>query len=119
MDTLAASDRVFQVWGYTVGMARLLLRSTKTPTFGSRIDVLFQNVRAVKLPTRLDGVVVRGTSEYERASIEADAGIIADEQIHIFILEGASYSGYVVAGTMVVDERDAEYNDPSTLIDGM
>jgi hypothetical protein len=51
-------ERVFQVWAYTVGMGRLLLRSSKNETFGTRVDVLFQNVRAMKLPTLLDGLVV-------------------------------------------------------------
>jgi hypothetical protein len=55
VDGVSIPDRVFQLWRYTVGMKRLLLRSTKTPTFGTRIDVLFQNVKAMKLPTRLDG----------------------------------------------------------------
>lgn len=119
VETLAAAHRVFQVWSYTVAMGRLLLRSTKTLTFGSRVDVLFQNVKAVKIPTRLDGVVVRAPTEDERRHIESDTGLLGDDATRIFVLEGASYSGYVVAGVMVVDERDAEYNEPSALIDGM
>ena len=43
------SDRVFQLWAYTVGMGRLLLRSTVSDQFSTRIDVVFQNVQAVQL----------------------------------------------------------------------
>ena len=44
------AERVFQVWSYTVGMGRLLLRSPKSPGAVTRVDVLFQNVKALKRP---------------------------------------------------------------------
>lgn len=40
-------ERVFQVWAFTVSMGRLLLRSTKSGSFRTRVDVLFQNVKAI------------------------------------------------------------------------
>lgn len=43
--------RVFQVWAYSVGMSRLLLRSVRDGTHDTRVDVLFQGVTAMKLPT--------------------------------------------------------------------
>jgi hypothetical protein len=49
-------DRLFQMWLFTVGMTRLLLRSTKSEEHPTRIDVLFQGVQFIGLPTRLDGL---------------------------------------------------------------
>jgi hypothetical protein len=48
-------DRVFQLWTYTVSMGRLLLRSTKSDQFVTRLDVAFQNVQAIQLPDVVAG----------------------------------------------------------------
>jgi hypothetical protein len=119
VDTASAPDRVFQLWCYTVGMGRLLLRSTKTATFRTRIDVLFQNVKAVKLPTRLDGLSVRPASDDELRAIEEDSGLLAAEDTRFFIVEGSGYAGYVVAGVMVTHVDEGEYNEPSALLTGV
>jgi hypothetical protein len=63
-------ERTFQLWAYTVGMKRLLLRSTKNETFRTRIDILFQNVKALHLPTSLDGLVVSEADEELAKRIE-------------------------------------------------
>lgn len=65
------TDRRFQVWAYSISMARLLLRSTRSETFGRRQDVLFQNVKALKLPTDLDGLVVAEADPIDAERISA------------------------------------------------
>lgn len=69
MATVLFPYRVSQVWSYTVGMGRLLLRSPKSPGAATRVDVLFQNVKALKLPTRLEGLSVRSPGDEELQSI--------------------------------------------------
>jgi hypothetical protein len=110
-------DRIFQVWLYTVGMGRLLLRSTKSPASPTRVDILFQDVRAMKLPTQLDGLVLRSPTAAEVHVIENDTGQLSSAETKIFILQGASYSGYVLAGVMVTHEDEGEYNDASSLLE--
>jgi hypothetical protein len=116
VDAFSHPERVFQVWSYTVGMGRLLLRSTKTPTFGTRIDVLLQNVTLISIPTLLEGLSVRAPDVGELPEIRDSAGAIAENETRVFIFEGASYSGYVVAGVMVIHEDEGEYHEPSELI---
>lgn len=107
-------ERRFQLWDYTVGMARLLLRSTKNETFTTRIDVLFQNVKAMQLPTSLDGLVVTEADDELAKRIASETGILREES-HFFAIETARGVGYVVAGVMVSREDEGEYFDPSEL----
>jgi hypothetical protein len=107
-------ERTFQFWAYTVGMARLLLRSTKNETFPTRVDVLFQNVKAMQLPTSLDGLVVSEADDELAKRIEADTGILA-EVSRFFAIETAHGLGYIVAGVMVSREDAGEYFEPSEL----
>lgn len=71
VDELVFPERVFQVWLYTVGMARLLLRSTKSPTFPTRVDILFQNVMEMSIPTSLDGLTISEPTAEERRTIQS------------------------------------------------
>jgi hypothetical protein len=107
-------ERTFQLWAYTVGMKRLLLRSTKNETFTTRIDILFQNVKAVQLPTSLDGLVVTAADDELSKRIEGDTGILAEDS-RFFAIETAGRLGYVVAGVMVSKEDEGEYFEPSEL----
>lgn len=108
-------DRVFQLWVYTVGMGRLLLRSVKTASFDSRIDILFQNVQALKLPTILHGLTVSSPDAGDIERISAETGFLPEEGRTFFLLNGAHYTGYVVAGVMVTCEDVGEYFEPSDL----
>jgi hypothetical protein len=114
MDRLVdRSERVFQVWAYTVGMRRLLLRSTKTETFSTRIDVLFQNVKALMLATSIEGLVVGPAGEALSERITADTSLLPDDGTHFYRVEMSAGSGYVVAGVVVEDEDSGEYFEPS------
>jgi hypothetical protein len=108
-------DREFQVWAYSVGMARLLLRSTKSDTFATRVDVLFQNVKALKLPTSLDGLLVAEAGADETALILSETGILPSDETKFFRVWAGTFEGYVVAGVCVVAEDEGEYFEPSPL----
>jgi hypothetical protein len=54
-----SSSRSFQVWRYVVSHRQLLLRSSRTPEVTTRLELLFKNVSAIKLPTHLDALRVR------------------------------------------------------------
>lgn len=111
-------DRVFQFWAYTVGMGRLLLRSSKTETFDTRIDVLFQNVKAMKLPTLLDGLVVTVAADGAAVEITEMTGILPDDETAFFALKSSTSTGYVVAGVVAEVEDAGEYFEPSKLWPG-
>jgi hypothetical protein len=44
-----ASDRLFQVWSYSVIRSQLLLPSTKSSDDFTRVDVLFKGVKQISL----------------------------------------------------------------------
>lgn len=50
------SDRVFQLWDYTVGHAQLLLRSPATTDEPFNIDIVFLGVETLDIPTRMEGL---------------------------------------------------------------
>jgi hypothetical protein len=108
-----ASDRVFQLWSYSVSMRRLLLRSTKSESFDSRIDLAFQNVHALKLPAQMHGLSVKCASQTEIEEIVRDIGLSPDEKWQFYLVSGSLFSGYVVAGAMISSEDNGEYNEPS------
>jgi hypothetical protein len=108
-------ERVFQLWSYTVGMGKLLLRSVKTASFTTRLDVLFQNVQAVKLPTVLHGLTVSTAEANEIAAITGDTGLLPDAERSFFLLSGSGYNGYIVAGIMLSCEDSLEYFEPSEI----
>ena len=111
-------ERVFQLWAYTVSMGRLLLRSTKNETFLTRVEVLFQNVKAVRLPTVLEGLVVSEADPGLVQQIEAETGLTRDDGTHFFCLRTSHGVGYVVAGVVVSEEDEGEYFEPSKLWPG-
>jgi hypothetical protein len=106
-------DRVFQLWAYTVSMGRLLLRSTKSDQFGTRVDVLFQNVQALQLPSLLSGLVVSAADAAVSENITRNTGLLPDHEHRFFSVVGSNFNGYVVAGVVVSCEDDREYFEPS------
>ena len=111
-------DRVFQLWAYTVAMGRMLLRSTKGDALATRVDVLFQNVKALKLPTLVEGLVVTAGAGAAAREISDATGLLPDEETKFFIIDSSSGRGYVVAGVVAVTEDEGEYFEPSKLWPG-
>jgi hypothetical protein len=111
-------ERVFQLWAYTVGMGRLLLRSTKSATLATRVDVLFQNVKALKLPTLVEGLVVTVGADETAREIADATGLLPDEETQFFAIDSSTGRGYVVAGVIAVTEDEGEYFEPSKIWPG-
>jgi hypothetical protein len=118
MTVMFESDRPFQLWRAVVGHRQLLLRSTKSETERTRIDVLFKPVRAMKIRTLLDGLRVREAEPHEVAEIAREAAEEIEGELKVFVIESGSFTGYVVASAMTTAEDDGEYSDPSPLLVG-
>lgn len=106
-------DRTFQVWSYTVSMGRLLLRSTKNDQFKTRVDIAFQNVQALQLPTLLVGLLVEEAGPTQTSKIRIATGLSPNDDRRFFSLETSTSAGYVVASVMVSTEDSGEYYEPS------
>jgi len=94
------SERQFQMWRYDVSHSQLLLRSVKSESSPSRIDVLFKAVVAIDLPTTLHGLRLRREGDEYSAS-------------------GDTWSGRVGAGACFAAEDEGEYFDPSAFSDSL
>ncbi len=111
-------DRRFQIWAYSASMGRLLLRSTKSNDFATRIDILFQNVKAIKLLASLDGLVISRLEAIEVDPIALETGLVESDETTIFSILAHGFDGYVIAGACIVSEDNGEYFDPSSLWPG-
>ena len=108
------SDRRFQLWNYTVSHCSLLLRSTKSDGFRTRIDVLFKGVCEFHLPTSFTGLSIAEASEADAqklCSLRQSLSLGKDRKV--FKVQGVDFVGYVAALIAVYHEDAGEYNDPS------
>lgn len=108
-------DRKFQAWRYSVSHGQLLLRSTKDENHGTQVDVLFKNVVFIQLPACFSGLRISEMPDQEFRSLNLPLGLFSAEGKKCFRLEGAGWTGLVVAGVMAWSEEDAEHFAASKL----
>ena len=112
--SISRPDRRFQMWHYLVGHGTLLLRSTKSERFATRIDVLLKNVSAMHLLSTLEGLAISVATDAESDELRAAGwpqGTLADRQV--FVVRAAGFRGYVIAGLVTSHEDEGEYYSPS------
>jgi hypothetical protein len=105
--------RVFQLWAYTVSHGQLLLRSTKAEGLPTRIDLLFKDVVALKLPSTFNELSV---SEATAEDVGLSLTVVGGRSV--WRVAGPGFDGFVAAGAMVAHEDDGEYGDPSAVYPG-
>jgi hypothetical protein len=110
---LEYTDRMFQLWEYQIGMSRMLLRSTKRTADDTRIDLVFQGVDALKLPSVLPSLTLDIANAMQEALVIDSAGLILERGSRIFTLNGRGFEGYVIAVIAMVCVDDGEYFDAS------
>ena len=114
---IASFARPFQMWFYNVSHRRLLLRSTKQNRFSTRVDVYFEFVEAMHLPTSIDGLSITELTEpAEISDFLAKFRLQTVEKI--FVLRSPGQVGYVIANSVRVNEDQLEYSDPSAFGSG-
>jgi hypothetical protein len=105
-------ERLFQMWRYEVGHGQLLFRSTKSPEYPTRVDVLFKNVALIQMPTVFNGMAVRLTD----ATPSVELGKLALTGRRIFEITGTGVRGYVIASIVMTHEDEGNHGDPSPLL---
>ena len=103
----------FQLWAYTVGHGRLLLRSTKSTDRQTQIDILFKDVAAVHLPATLRNPTISAEQATRGKLEELGFAEAPSDGRTLYTIEADAVSGYVLARNMVSDETDREYYEPS------
>jgi hypothetical protein len=115
------SNRHFQVWQYTVSLARLYLRSTKTEKDPKNIDVVFLGVQYIDLITEFDGlqIVAPTPEEEERARTLSNRREFQPDWVRA-LMTGPRRSLVIAAGMSIRanelehDESGLEHDTTST-----
>lgn len=108
------SDRLFQLWSYTVSHSELLFRSTKSPELTTRIDVFFKGVSEFHLPTTFHGLSITEASDGEIqkvCSLRKSSSL--DHGRKLFMVQGSDFVGHVTALLVACHEDEGEYHEPS------
>jgi hypothetical protein len=106
--------RSFQVWLYTVSHAQLLLRSNRTSSIETRIDILFKDVGEIHLPTKINDLVItqilEDSADYLELSIDKD---VINRRLLYYLSGSHSSPSYVIAGSIHWHEDFGSYSDKS------
>jgi hypothetical protein len=115
VDVVYESPRTFQMWRYTVSHSQLLLRSTKEDGGSTRIEILFKNVKAMKVVPLYEGITISEAPDGERRRIVEELPF-RDSAPQVWIVKSPSFRGYVAAGAIVTHEDEREYDESSSLL---
>jgi hypothetical protein len=108
------SPRFFQLWSYTVSHSELLLRSTKSDHYPSRIDVFFKGVEEFQLPTSFNGLSIADVSSEEVRTLQAfKPSPETGYDCKFYKVKSVDFVGYIVALLARCHEDNGEYHEPS------
>jgi hypothetical protein len=108
------SKRFFQMWSYSVGHSEMLLRSTKSADYPTRIDVFFKGVEEFQLPTTFHELSIAEVSDAEVPTLhDFRRSPQTGYDYKIFVIKGVDFVGYVVALLALCHEDNGEYYEPS------
>ncbi len=110
------SDRFFLVFSYEMSHGLLLLRSRRTTAAPTRLDVLFQDVRAIELRMWFEGVEIEEVDAAYLQSAPARPDVLIEAGNKVYAVTGKDWRGYIVGGVMSVCEDDGDAMGPSALI---
>ncbi|HEV7680342.1 MAG TPA: hypothetical protein VGQ42_17415 [Candidatus Dormibacteraeota bacterium] len=95
-EVLVRFDRPFEVWVYAVGHRQLLLRSVKSDTWTTRVDVLYKDVQAMMLHPQIPRLVLERASKDETREFsaalgrtEVDVYVVSREPLLLVAADGA------------------------------
>jgi hypothetical protein len=102
---IAKFDRPFQVWEYVVSHRQLLLRSPKSRSSPTNIDLVFRGVRVMHLRHSYPAIRLRRASAEEQEAIErAAGGPESHVTAHLLLGDGLN-DGFVLCVSFEVREN--------------
>ncbi|HWZ99073.1 MAG TPA: hypothetical protein VN025_15045 [Candidatus Dormibacteraeota bacterium] len=110
------SERNFVVYSYDASHGLLLLRSRKTKGATTRIDVLFQDVRAMEVRSWFVGIRIEESDQQQLEGCKSNPLEMIEPGNRIYSIIGNGWQGFVVGGIVSILEDDGEYSDPSGLL---
>jgi hypothetical protein len=112
-----SSDRHFFLVGYQASHGLLLFRSPKGHDGATtRIDVLFQDVRAIELRAWTDGLTIEEVAPETIADMPSRPTALIEPGNRVYALRGGGWEGFVVGGIVRTAEDELEIGEPTELI---
>jgi len=113
---LFSSDRFFAIFSYALSHGLLLLRSGKTDAAPTRVDILFQDVRAMEIRAWFSGIEIREASPEILKNFASNPLPLLEPGNKMYQVSGGDWSGYILAGIMSTHEDDGGLFEPSALV---
>jgi hypothetical protein len=110
------SDRRFRLFSYNAGHGLLLLRSGKTAQHSTRLDVLFQDVRAMEIRSWSDGIEIREIPSEQLVGFKSNPLEMVERGNQVYALKGRGWEGFIVGGIVSVAEDTSDFMAQSKLL---
>jgi len=109
--------RPFVLFSYEVSHGLLLFRSAKSLKHATRLDVLFQDVRALETRASLNELLVKEIGPAESSKTFSSKPSEVMEKGHkLYILKCKDWTGFVVGGVVSYHEDNGEFFEKSALM---
>jgi hypothetical protein len=110
------SDRRFVLFSYHLSHGLLLLRSAKSAANPKRLDILFQDVRALECRTDLEGLVIEEAGPEFLNGVRSKASEVIEPGHRVYSLKSGGWIGFVVGGVVSHHEDEGDFFAPSSLL---
>ena len=115
VDRALRFNRRFQIWQYSRSRGQLLLRSTKDRRHRMQVDVMFNEVEFMQMPTLISRLDVSEVSEKAFRALSPSLWPLPTKERKYFRLKGDRWQGLVIAGHVFGLEEDADHFATSKL----
>lgn len=115
--TTFSSHRPFQLVSYSGDRGTLLLRSRQYADKETRIDVLFQDVRALEIRCWTEGLeIVLESPEYLDQFASRPRQLLEPGNL-VYAVTGRGWHGFILGGALTAAEDRRKPGDPSSLLE--
>jgi hypothetical protein len=82
----------------------------------TRIDLLFQDVRAMEIRCWFDGLIVEEVNESFLNNAPSRPSQMIEPGNKVYAIKSSGWNGFIVGGIMRIQEDEAEFFAPSKLL---
>jgi len=110
------SNRSFIVVSFAASHGLLLLRSNKTMSISTRMDVLIQDVRAAELRFWFDGITIELANQELLQGHGSVPNDLLEPGNQVYSLLGNGWTGFILGGILTTLEDSKDNLAPSGLL---
>ncbi len=114
--SLFESSRSFVIYSYDASWRVLLLRSRKTKETPTRLDILFQDVKAMEIRTWFEGLTIEEVDATFLEGFRSNPAQMMEHGHRVYALRGVGWHGFILGGIVSFKEDDGDYYAPSGLM---